>query len=150
MKNNLLIITGLLVIFHSAASAQSSKAQLGVIINSPTGISGKVWLDARNAFDGAFGWSIAENSSIYFHTDFLRHHFDMFSVEGGKLPLYWGVGAKFTGAHDFFMGIRVPLGASYIYGDSLFDVFFEIVPFINVTPDPVFSLDGAIGFRLFL
>ncbi len=163
MRKIILIATAILLTFQTGVSAQSSKAQLGVIINSPTGISGKVWLDSRNALDGAIGWIIGDNSNFYFHADFLRHYFGKFTVEGGSLPLYWGMGIKFIFVDDYstiagnfipkddvVVGIRVPLGASYIYGGSQFDVFFEIAPFLNFTPDPMFSLDGAIGFRLFL
>jgi len=163
MKKIILITTAVLIIFQADVSAQSSKAQLGVIINSPTGISGKVWLDSRNALDGALGWIIGDNSNFYFHTNFLRHYFGKFTVEGGQLPLYWGLGIKFIFVDDYstiagtfipeddiVVGIRLPLGTCYIYGDSMFDIFFEVAPYINVTPDPLFSLDGAIGFRLFL
>ncbi|MFC1585043.1 hypothetical protein ACFL5V_05815 [Fibrobacterota bacterium] len=118
----------------------------------PTGISGKLWLDSRNAIDGALTFRVSDNaSSLYFHTDYLRHTFGKIEVQGGRLPLYWGFGGKFQfQQNDFLMGVRIPLGVSYIYGESLFDMFFELVPFLNIIPDPEFSFTGAVGFRLYL
>ncbi|MBF0432378.1 MAG: hypothetical protein HQK83_13920 [Fibrobacteria bacterium] len=142
-----------LFLFFFQTYSQPSHVQLGISLLGPTGFCGKFWIDGDKAIDAAFSFSLGEHTNqLYFHSDFLMHEFFKFKVEGGKLPLYWGLGARLQAINNevfddnFFFGARVPLGVSYIYGET-FDVFFELGPYLNFIPAPSFAIDGAIGFR---
>ncbi|MBW6511085.1 MAG: hypothetical protein K0A93_03060 [Desulfuromonadaceae bacterium] len=68
---------------------------LGVIVGEPTGISGKYWLDTRQAIDFAAAWSFSANNSFQFHADSLRHNPEMIKTPErwrGKFNAYFGVG----------------------------------------------------------
>jgi hypothetical protein len=152
MKNKLLI-SSVLLFSLSGVLAQSPGTQLGVSLIGPTGLGLKAWLNSHSAISGAMTGRVAkQGSGMYVHVDYLLHQFDKITVEGGKLPLYWGFGGKLDVADgvDAILGVRLPLGVSYIYGENLFDLFFEMVPFMDLAPDPVLSIGGAVGFRIFI
>ena len=50
---------------------------------------------------------------------------------------------------DDDIGIRIPIGLSYMFGDDPFDIFVEVVPILDLVPDTDFDLNAAIGFRWF-
>jgi len=130
--------------------SQSSNFGLGLIIGEPTGLSAKYWTGESTAFDGSLAWSVnGRYDAIHLHADFLKHKFGLISVDKGQLPLYFGLGAKVVMANDPVIGIRIPLGISYIFDGTPLDAFFEIVPVLNLIPSTEFDVDGAIGLRYY-
>ena len=83
--------------------------------------------------------------------DYLWHAFDLFKVEEGWLPLYYGIGGRLELVErgDDHVGIRVPVGLSYIFPSRRVDLFMEIVPRLDLTPDTNFDTGGAIGARYY-
>jgi len=49
--------------------------------------------------------------------------------------------------HDDEVGIRVPVGLSYMFDNAPIDVFAEIAPAIDVTPDVRGEITGGVGVR---
>jgi len=144
-----LLLAGLL---FSNIFSQGSGAAIGFAVHDgPALITSKIWISDNYAIDvaGTFNFQDASNW-VYFHSDFLMHNFNTISLEEGTMPLYWGAGIKTTFGDVIAIGLRVPLGASYIGKNSLFETFFEIAPFLDLVESTRFSLDGAIGFRLYL
>jgi hypothetical protein len=94
------------------------------------------------AIDGALGWSFEGETDPHIHSDFLWHLFDVFPVHEGRLPLYFGAGArvKFRENSSDQFGIRAPVGVSYIYKDKPVDVFVEVAPLLD------FALSTRLGF----
>ena len=156
-----LIIIFILVCFLSAASfAQSRDLGVGIIIGEPTGISLKHWVDNEVAIDGALAWSLDEDDTFHIHADYLLHRYDFFNQRGidGKVPVYYGAGGRLKlrdddkrgdDDDDVFIGIRFPLGVSYMIPDTYFDVFLEIVPVFDIYPDTDIDLEAAFGGRYY-
>ena len=136
-----------------SAGAQQSGFGLGVIIGEPTGLSGKVWQSRSTALDFGAAWSFVNESAFHLHFDILVHRFDVIRVDSGKLPLYYGVGArvKFAedndGDQDTNVGIRFPVGLDYLFAREPLDLFVELVPILDVAPKTDVSLIASVGFR---
>lgn len=137
----------------SGAAAPNAQAEgnlgLGVIAGEPTGFSMKLWTSNRTAFDGAIAWSFDE--AMHVHGDYLWHFYDRVSVDEGYLPLYVGVGARaqIHDAGDDEIGLRIPVGMSYLFEDAPIDLFAEVAPVMNFAPDTNLEAEGGIGLRYF-
>ena len=139
-------------LFFSNNFSQGPRNAIGFAVhNGPALITSKIWVAESYAIDvtGTFNFQDTDNW-VYIHSDFLLHNFSTIRLEEGLMPLYWGGGIKLIFGDITSMGIRAPMGASYIHKNSLFETFFEIAPFLDIVTDLRFSLDGAIGFRLYL
>ncbi|MFZ5940152.1 MAG: hypothetical protein ACOYXB_06225 [Bacteroidota bacterium] len=145
----LLVATFALFLALSAFS-QSSGLGVGVILGNPTGLSAKMWTSRTTAIDGAAAWAITSYGGfIHVHADMLLHPFE-FDVKKGSLPFYFGVGGRVLISSDPRVGIRVPFGVAYAFEDVPFDVFFELVPILDLIPGSGFDMNAAIGIRYFL
>lgn len=126
------------------------KLGAGIILGEPTGASVKYWLNRTMAVDGAAGWSTHDHSDFYLHSDLLWHNFDVFPVKEGRLPVYIGVGGlvRFRDDHyDDQVGVRLPVGVSYMFENAPVDVFAEVAPAIDVTPYVRGEVTGGVGVR---
>lgn len=101
-----------------------------------------------SAYAGAIAWSIFDLSAFHLHLDYLWHQFNLFRVEEGELNLFYGLGARFkVTRHDERLGIRFPAGLDYLIPETEFDVFLEIVPVLDLTPEIKPVMNAAIGIR---
>jgi hypothetical protein len=132
---------------YEAAAAQERGFGLGIILGEPTGISAKQWITDNNAIAGAVAWSLGKHDALQLHADYLIHNFPMFKPDRGKLPLYYGLGGRIKFQGDEKVGLRIPLGMSYIFADAPLDFFLEIVPLFDIAPSTKFDLNAAIGAR---
>jgi hypothetical protein len=128
----------------------TGKLGVGVIIGEPTGASLKYWLNDTLAIDGAAGWSFHHDSDLCLHGDVLWHNFDLIPVSRGRLPVYFGVGglARFRDHNrDNQIGVRVPVGLSYMFDNAPVDIFVEVAPAIDLAPDVRGEITGGVGVR---
>ena len=155
MKCRIAIMVLLLAVVSANARAQDTFG-LGVIVGEPTGLSLKYWLDKEHAIDGAAAWSFAENDSFQIHADYLIHDYELLNSD--DLPFYDGLGARLKfkdndgrgrNRNDAIFGIRVPLGVTYLFEDAPLDLFFEIVPILDLSPDVDLDINAAIGLRFY-
>ncbi|TYP95523.1 hypothetical protein LX73_0830 [Fodinibius salinus] len=152
MKKVLLIIffCGTLLTIGHSAYAQNSGFGVGAIINSPTGISAKAWINEDFAIDGAFSFQVGTGiSQTYLHVNALQHH----QTNNQQLKFYYGLGSRFLWndlTNDVTAGIRVPGGISYAINNTKLESFFEIAPTIDFTPITRFGFEGAVGLRIYL
>ena len=157
-----LILTSLLVVgILQAKEGFGDGFGLGVMVGEPTGISLKKWLGDGQAIDAAGAWSFSEEDSFHLHADYLKHNFSLFKPQGlkGQLPLYFGIGGRISkrdGHHrhshddaDTEIGVRIPLGITYLFEEAPIDLFAEIVPSLGLLPDTDFDLDLALGARFY-
>lgn len=158
MKKSILfcMVLGLMMILAKPITAQDHGFGLGLILGEPTGISAKLWTSGDNAFDFALAWSFNNyhhnnnydnDGNILFQADYVWHFFKLMPVPSGKLPLYIGIGARVVLANDPDFGIRIPIGIDYLFADAPIDIFLELVPILDLTPETDFGVGGGIGIR---
>jgi len=146
-----LIVTFMFIVafFPCALLAQDQDFGLGLILGEPTGISFKKWTGNKIAIDGAVAWSFSGEDSLHLHADYLVHSFNLITVERGRLPIYFGLGARLKLGDPSRFGIRIPVGVSYIFEEASLDIFFELVPILDLAPDTDFKIAGGIGIRYY-
>ena len=147
-------IVAVLLAVLSANTYAKQDLGLGVIVGEPTGLSLKYWLDEERAIDAAAAWSFSGHDSFQLHADYLFHRFDIFETGEvtGKMPLYYGLGARVKDKDrddDTVFGLRIPLGITYLFADAPFDLFAELVPIVDLAPDVDVDINAAIGFRFY-
>ena len=140
------ILIVLLVALSLNLIAKESKFGVGIILGEPTGISAKLWQNEQIAYDVGVAWSIQDNESIHIHLDIVTHNF---SLINSIFPIYYGIGGRVLVNDDPKLGIRVPIGIGYNLNSMPVDLFFEIVPTLDLLPSTGFGLSGAIGARYF-
>ena len=148
-----MIITAALLctVLSGNALAEGGSFGLGVIVGEPTGIDGKWFMSKTTALEGAAAWSMSGDNEFQLQLDYKFHNYSLITVKEGELPVYFGIGGRiaFRDNADDNLGIRIPVGLSYLFANAPLDVFGEIVPVMELTPDTDFDLEGAIGIRYF-
>jgi hypothetical protein len=133
----------------SGVQAQGkNRLGVGVIIGDKTGFSMKKWIDDHSAADFAIGWSLTDPQFLFIHSDYL-YHFNLVNLNKGRLPFYLGIGATITFASDFELGIRIPLGAEYIFEGTPIGIFGELAPRMNFLPETKLKMGGGGGIRFY-
>ncbi|MGQ9800815.1 MAG: hypothetical protein ACUVRL_04020 [Candidatus Saccharicenans sp.] len=144
---SILLLVSFLVV---PGQAQEKKFGLGIILGEPTGLIAKYWTSRTTAFDIAGSWSFTgANDSFHLHADYLLHRFNVFKVEKGRLPFYYGIGVRLSLQDETRFGIRVPLGLSYMFDRTPIDIFVEFSPVMDVIPATEVNFMGFIGFRYY-
>lgn len=162
MKGKCFILAAMIFGLTAAPAFAQKGLGLGVILGEPTGVSLKAWISENHAVDAAAAWSYSQNDSFQFHADYLFHEFGLIQAEEipGKFPVYFGVGGRIKlerenngrgrNDHHSLVGVRVPFGVSYLFPDVPVDLFFEVVPILNLAPDSQVDLNAAIGARFYI
>jgi len=147
MKKLVLTYLALLMLTNPLMAAGQKGLGLGIILGSPTGISGKYWLDKIHAIDAALGFS----GDFVFHADYLWHGWKAFpQPKQGKLSAYFGIGGRFEEKKkDDEFGIRFVAGGGYWFEKHPVEVFLELVPVFKVSPDTGLGFNGGIGIRYY-
>jgi hypothetical protein len=147
-------------IISQTSFAQDRGFGLGIIVGEPTGISAKLWTSPVNAFDFGLGWSIGgdritnksvhEGSRIHFHMDYLWHSFNAIRSKE-RFPIYYGIGGRINsgGGYDSSFGVRGVFGVAWLPRSTPLDVFFEIVPVLQLIRSTDFGLDAGLGARFY-
>lgn len=151
----MLLSVALLALAHPAAAQKEKRVGVGFILGEPTGVDVKFWLANAHALEFAAAWSLSHNDRFHLQGDYLFHKFDVFDITtGDDFPLFFGVGVRMIFREDppgedrdDILGIRFPVGLSYIFANYPFDIFGAIVPILDIVPDSDFDLEGAIGAR---
>lgn len=144
---NILILCLALSAAPSASWAQEAR-QLGggVILGDPIGGTAKLWLDRNQAVD--FGVGGSGNAVVY--GDWLWHAWNAFKRPAkGKLAPYVGLGLRIEADDDAQFGFRTVAGVSYWLEGSPIELFGEMAPIFNLTPDAAVGIDGGVGVRFY-
>ena len=153
IKSNKTLIAVIITVFcfSGIALADQGRFGLGLMLGEPTGVNAKYFIDRHNAIEAGFGWSLTGDNDFHLQADYKYHVYSLIHTDSGEAPVYFGVGARilFRDNKDNKAGIRFPVGVDYIFGNSPFDVFAEIVPILDLSPDTDFDLGGVIGARYF-
>ncbi len=148
MGRSIVIAVMVVMVFAGNAASQGNFG-LGIILGEPTGVSMKLWLTERTAIDAAAAWSFSDEAAFHLHADYLFHNFDLITVEEGRLPVHFGIGGRVKFEDDSRLGVRIPVGLTYIFDGAPIDIFFEVVPILDLVPDTEFEFNAAIGARFF-
>ncbi|MEA2005125.1 MAG: hypothetical protein U9O50_02510 [Acidobacteriota bacterium] len=143
------ILVSLALFFPNPISAQGKGIGLGVILGEPTGLSFKAWTGDKTAIDGAAAWSFGNENSWHFHADYLFHTRNFLKAKKGNLLFYYGIGGRIKTEKKSRVGIRFPIGFSYLFEKAPFDIFFELGPLLDLVPSTEFGITGGIGIRYY-
>lgn len=144
-----IVVFGVILVLAAPAVEGREDWGIGVILGEPTGISLKAWNSRTTAIDAAAAWSFKEEGKLHLHMDYLFHNFKLFKARNGKLPLYYGIGVRVKFEEETRVGVRFPVGICYIFRETPIDIFFEIVPLLDLTPETDFNFNASIGVRYF-
>ncbi|WP_114418235.1 hypothetical protein [Marinospirillum perlucidum] len=137
---------------------------VGLVIGEPTGLTAKKWLDDDRALTAGLGWSLGRDTEVYLSADYLFHEdqwLDSVTLPrelDGRLAPYWGVGGRFelddeapreNQDDDWVAGVRFPVGLTYLFAQSPFDVFIEIAPGMDLLPSTDLRIEAALGGRFY-
>lgn len=147
LRGSLVVIVTVLLLCETAMA--ENQFGLGITLGVPAGANGKYFIDKYNAVDAGFGWSPDSDHDFHIYADYLYHIYSLIDAASGETPIYLGVGTRavFRDDKDNKAGFRFPLGVDHLFKSVPFDVFAEIVPVFNVSPDTEFDLEGLVGAR---
>ncbi len=145
-----LCLIGIFLLAGPTAVEGSSGWGIGVILGEPTGLSLKFWSSRTTAIDAAAAWSFKGEGKFHLHMDYLFHNYRVFKVKRGKLPLYFGIGGRVKFEEETRVGVRIPVGVCYLFRKQPLDIFFEIVPVLDITPETDFDINASVGIRFFI
>ncbi|MEO6097389.1 MAG: hypothetical protein ABIW76_17730 [Fibrobacteria bacterium] len=140
-----------LALFSAPAAVQARQGGpfgVGIIAGDPSGLSGKLWLNDRNALDFIAGFSL-QNDWVNLNCDYVWHDFDLIPVSRGQLPIYYGMGVWTSVSNNAAIGARGIVGIEYLFPSAPLDVFLEIGPGASILPETGFGLSGGLGMRFF-
>ncbi|MEA3505990.1 MAG: hypothetical protein U9R36_00615 [Elusimicrobiota bacterium] len=140
---------------RSDAGLEEKTIGVGIIAGYPTGVSIKTWSTPAGAIDFSLGWSKSGVNNFTGQIAFLRHTFDFFEVESGKLPYYTGIGTRFlvrdpdNASQETRIGLRLIGGLDYIFEKTPTELFFEIGPVLELVPDTELDITAGLGARYY-
>lgn len=135
---------------HAVTSRVGAAQDLGVgaAFGQPTGVTSKYWLSSTTAVDAFMGYHFNHNFDV--HADYLWHTFSSFDVAQGRLPFYGGLGARVNLGDSSHLGVRIPVGVSYLFASDPIELFAEIGPVIKVLSHLGTDVDGQMGIRIYI
>lgn len=124
---------------------------VGVEIGYPGnwGIVGNLWLNYRDSLQPAVKFD--DGGEAILQLDYLWHNFHLFHVSSGSLPVYIGLGGDLALTDPTAVGIRAPIGLSYIFGHRTpLDIYAQVVPTLwFASGSTLFHLYGNAGIRFY-
>ena len=140
----------LLVLVGTVGEAMGGPVGLGIMVGEPTGLSAKVWTGRGTAMDMGTAWSFADEVALHVHADYLLHKPGPPEINVGGLLFYAGLGGRIKLEEDGNrVGVRIPLGVTYLFRRSHLDFFFEIVPVFDLAPETDLRGNGGFGIRYY-
>ena len=142
----LLLVIGVIPVQAQLKQREFPLYEIGVLLGEPTGLSGKMWFDSRNAVQAAAAWSFTDEGRIELQGSYL-FHFLQIVLEQGDLPVYFGFGAALRINGDSYFGARIPIGLEYILPSGMLSIFVEGAPVTELIPDVEVEASGGLGLR---
>lgn len=132
---------------------------IGLIVGTPTGLSGEVRLGGNTSLDFALGLDAFEDEDTYLHVDYLVYLTDLASGRDLGVPIYLGVGGILYDhdrdfGDDLHIGVRVPFGIALAFRRAPVEIFFELAVRVVLVHEDDHKHDraglgGALGFRVY-
>lgn len=150
MKKYILI----LALFSSSISLSD---EIGVILGSTTGLSGKFNLPAQNrSVDFGLGYKMNSTSSLSLHADYLIENARFVRLSTADVfALYYGLGARLININSdgvnkgkTSFGPRAPIGLEYKINNPDISLFGEAALALDLIPQTLVEFQAGIGVRL--
>lgn len=123
---------------------------IGAQLISPWGVTAKYFFTDCIAVDGAAGWETDGHNTGEIHGDVLFHDFEPLREFSHTAPVYYGAGlfVRFRDDNNGNLGgFRFPVGVSYMFKNSSWDVFGEVAPEVIFSPFLRGGIRGSVGVR---
>ncbi len=143
-----------------AQVGQGNNFGLGIALGSPSGLTGKYYLNDKNAIQGTVGLGFVDGNHFNVTVDYL-YHFNLMGQSAFKLDAYAGFGAYLWKWFDndnsndnadkkmIGIGARIPLGLAFVFAKLPIDIYLEVAPSLTVVGRTGFGVSGALGFRYY-
>jgi hypothetical protein len=135
-----------------AQAATHGSFGLGLSLIDPTGISANYFHDRQKSFAAALGWG---SKHLRLNLDHLWYRGDIIVIDRTPIDLYFGLGARYyqhekrNGDDDSEIGVRFPIGVSYIFRKVPIQLYGELGPALILVDESAFIIDIAIGGRYY-
>jgi hypothetical protein len=142
----------LLTAIPAAHAAAPGPFGLGVVLIDPTGLSANYYYEKQRSLSAGLGWS---SKHLRLNLDHLWYRGDIIVIDRTPIDLYYGVGGRFyqhekrNGDNESEIGVRVPVGVSYLFRKVPVQVFGELAPALILVDDSAFVIDISIGGRFY-
>lgn len=175
------VIAAALLLAPAAAYAEgpSHPFGLGLMLGTPTGLSGKWYLNKPFALQAGLGyiddgWDRGDDDGFHLHVDVVWHPKVLTRTADFTLPFYFGVGGRILddddrwicgpggqtcSDDDTYIGVRVPVGLLMDFNKVPLDIFLEFALVVDIIEfdDDDFDddnhdrahLNGALGARYY-
>jgi hypothetical protein len=149
-------MTGLLLALCGALlPAQESGFGAGLVAGEPLGVNAKLWISQTIALDAAAAWSFYRKTgsgermagAYYVHAGYLRHFYDVVKADSGTFVFFVGFGGKITFREEFYFGVRLPIGLTYMIENQPLDIFIELAPAVVLIPGTTSDMGAIVGIR---
>lgn len=150
------LLTTLIALISTSLFIQQAHATnaIGVVLGDPTGVSGRMSLDANHSIEGALAFTSSKYDGTHIHGTYLWDRARSFASNGGPIDLYYGLGIRLISIHegkydgDIALGPRAPLGLIYNFNNPNLELFGEISLALDIAPKTDVDLDVGIGLRV--
>jgi hypothetical protein len=136
----------------AARAAAPGPFGLGVVLIDPTGLSANYYYEKQKSLSAGLGWS---SKHLRLNLDHLWYRRDIIVIDRTPIDLYYGVGGRFyqhekrNGDNESEIGVRVPVGVSYLFYKIPVQVFGELGPALILVDDSAFVVDISLGARYY-
>jgi hypothetical protein len=151
MRLFLLLLLGFLLLPAPSPAAVQGPGY-GVTLGEPVGATAKLWVDQDEAWVLGLGVNPAGGYSVQGTADYVLHIFEFgrfFNLP--SLALATGLGARINGPDDgdYEPGLRFPAGLSYFLDAENIELFAEIAPVLDLSPEVELDLNAVAGIRFY-
>jgi hypothetical protein len=130
---------------------------VGLMIGSPTGVSGEYKVSQTVSYDAALAYDLGDHKDFHFHVNYLRHKKNIYYLDYRPFSIYYGVGLKLKFLEDrgpdedyeFRIGPRIPVGTYYELPKMPLTVFLETAVTVTLYEKTTALLDVGLGARLY-
>jgi len=147
-------LTLILLLLSSPLGAVTSRVGsdqdlgFGLAMGQPMGVTAKYWTSSTTAFDAFAGYHFNKNFDL--HADYLWHSYSSFDIWRGRLPIYAGLGPRINLGNDSHLGVRIPVGISYLFPTDPLEAYVEMAPVVRLVTSLGWDIDGQVGIRLYI
>ncbi len=164
MSRSIATFLAALFILGGTAHAEGGLGVGMIVEGREAGLSAKKWLGGSAAIDLGASYSATGSETFQVHVDYVLHNFKLLRELAprsarNRLAVYYGIGggmkiqdlttAGTSFENDVDLGIRFPVGITYLFKGAPLDVFFELVPTLDVHPNSEFRWRSAFGVRYY-